>query len=228
MIRPPSEWLGSLTRYRLAIVLLALTLAVLGSKLVEDVFIERLRQDCSSLFLDRLRPATMLFHLGDRMHLKEKAIAAYLSEPAPGDAGALQYALGQHDGRIEQILSEFDQTYLVGNESEYLRDLRLALAEYRATEEDLIRRRRSGQPASVDRLDEPFSKVRQQLLVLSKLQEDVGQELERDSEASASGVTGLLYFQLGVAFVLGLIAAWLASSLGTSRSSKPPRDPRLH
>jgi hypothetical protein len=50
------------------------------------------------------------------------------------------------------------------------------------------------------------------------VQQRVGEQLRNESVSGASGVLALLHLQLGVAFVLGLLAAGLAMTLGL----KPP------
>lgn len=233
MFQSPPKWLlGSRNaRYRLAIVLLAMTVLVLGSKLLEDTFIERLRYDCHSLFADRLRPATIVFHLSDQMHQKQSLLSRYLAQPDARRADAAAIArdqLKQHDQRIDQLLEEFHGTYLVGNEAQYLRDLRGALQRYRTLEGKFLAQPETVTAGSDEALLAAWRTVRDELLALSQLQEEVGQELDRESEAYASGVTLLLYLQIAVAFVLGLIAAALASSLGNPRSPPSPNDPNLH
>lgn len=232
MLHPPPKWLPAsrYARYRLAIVLLAMTVVVLGSKLLEDTFIERLRYDCHSLFVDRLRPATLVFHLSDQMHQKQSLLSGYLAQPDDQRATAAAVArerLAQHDQRIDRMLEEFHNTYLVGNEAQYLRDLRGALQRYRALEGKFLSQPDVVAAGSDEALLAAWRSVRDELLALSQLQEEVGQELDRDSEAYASGVTLLLYLQIAVAFVLGLIAAALASSLGNPRPREPV-DPNLH
>jgi hypothetical protein len=59
------------------------------------------------------------------------------------------------------------------------------------------------------------------MLHLTKVQESVGQELKSETLASATSVSTLLYFQLGIAFALGLLASALAMSLRPPRKEGP-------
>ncbi len=67
------------------------------------------------------------------------------------------------------------------------------------------------------------------LLALTDLQKQVGAELRAESTASASSMNSLLYFQLGIAFVLGLISSGLAVGLRPSTGRRSTQvDPNLH
>jgi len=203
---------------------------ILGGKFWEDIYVENLRFDCGSLYRDRLMPAIILFRLGDQIHNKREALEEYLH----GDVGAtepsLDYRLGQHDAAIQGYIDQIKRTYLVDEESRLLTQLQDALSSYNKKESDLIRRHRGGEKVTYGaELREAFSLVRTELVALTKVQEDVGQELNQDSLASASHVTSLLYFQLGVTFILGLLASGLAMSLEARTSTaSAPRDEGLH
>jgi hypothetical protein len=212
-------------RFRLAVVLLAMFLVLVAGKLWEDALVERLRGDCSSLFADRLLPATTLFHLGDEMHLKQRTLERLVSGSGV-DVAEVQYQLGKHDARLEMLTHDIEQTYLVVDESRHLQAFRAALGAYQQAERALLKRRAAGEPVRYDAaLDAAFGRVRSELLALTSVQEAVGKQLRDQSVASASSVLSLLYFQLGVAFVLGLLAAGLAVTLGARpafQRSRPP------
>lgn len=202
-------------RFRLAVVLLALFGVLVAGKLWEDSLVGRLRQDCESLFADRLLPATTLFHLSDEMHLKQRVLERFLSDVQAAELAQVQYQLGQHDARLELLTRQVEQTFLVDDESRHLRDFRAALEAYQRAERELLRRHAAGEPVRYDQeMLAAFSKVRETLLSLTAVQQTVGEQLRDESVTSASSVLSLLYFQLGVAFILGLLAAGLAMTLG--------------
>jgi len=225
---PASSSPSGPTRFRLAVVLLTMFCVVIAGKLLEDSLIERLRHDCASLFDDRLVPATTLFHLGDQMYLKRHLLQDYLDE-APGvDVKKIHYEMGQHDARLEGLIEQFQQTYLVEEESQLLQDFRKTLAEYQELEQSLIESK-DDDVASRAALLEGFVKVRQTLLKLTEVQQRVGSQLRAESAANMSHMTSLLYLQLGIAFVLGLISSGLAMSLSRRpRRPGPEPDRGLH
>jgi hypothetical protein len=209
---------------RLAALLLVITLSIVASKVGEDHFVESLRHDCSSLFSDRLIPATTLFHLSDTVYRKRDALLQHLRHGSTSTPHGTEYQLGQHDATIEHHIAAIEKTYLVADETRLLHTLRTSLAHYSTIENDLLTRHGSGaRVAETAALDGAFDELRTALLNLTQVQESVGRELRSESLASASTLTTLLYFQLGVAFALGTLASGLAMSLRPRTSEAPPR-----
>ncbi len=213
---------------RLAALLLVIALSIVASKIGEDHFIQTLRKDCNSLFADRLLPATTLFELSDAIYQKRDVLIEHLRRGAGGDED-LRYRLGAHDTSIEHHIVAIEKTYLVADEVRLLHQLRESLKKYAEVERQLIAQRKAGQQAdNLDELAQAFDELRKELLNLTRVQESVGQQLKVDSLSSAGQVTTLLYFQLGIAFALGIVASGLAMSLRPQpKSSVPPPD-QLH
>lgn len=199
---------------RLAALLLVITMSIVASKIAEDHFVENIRKDCGSLFADRLMPATTLFHLSDAIYQKRDVLVALLRDKSGASSKPSLYRLGQHDATIEHHIKTIEKTYLVDDESRLLRELRSSLRSYASIEEKLLSRREKGEVIEAALEIQPaFDELRAELLHLTKVQESVGQELTSETLASATSVSTLLYFQLGVAFALGLLASALAMSL---------------
>jgi hypothetical protein len=214
---------------RLAALLLVIALSIVASKIGEGHFIQTLRKDCHSLFADRLMPATTLFELSDAIYQKRDVLITHLRQGPDGNED-LQYRLGAHDADIEQHIAAIEKTYLVADEVRLLQQLRASLKNYASVEGKLIAQRKAGQHTDrLEELSQAFDELRQELLNLTRVQESVGQQLKSDSLSSAGQVTTLLYFQLGIAFALGIVASGLAMSLRPqqSRSIAPPPD-QLH
>ena len=218
------------SRFRLAVVLLLMFATILGGKFWEDIYVENLRFDCGSLYRDRLMPAVMLFRLGDQIHNKREALEEYLHGDVGTDEPSLDYRLGQSDAAIREQINQIKRTFMVDEESRRIAQLEEALLSYNKKEAELIRRHRGGDDVAYGaEMREAFSVIRAELVGLTQVQEDVGQELNEDSLATASHVTALLYFQLGVTFILGLLASGLALSLEAHTvPGAAPRDKGLH
>lgn len=199
---------------RLAALLLVITMSIVASKLAEDHFVENLRKDCSSLFADRLMPATTLFHLSDAIYQKRDVLVALLQDKSGATSKARLYQLGQKDADIEHHITTIEKTFLVDDESRLLRELRASLQGYASIERKLLLRHEKGETIEgAVEIQAAFDELRAELLKLTKVQESVGQELKSETLASATSVSTLLYFQLGIAFALGLLASALAMSL---------------
>lgn len=215
---------------RLAIVLIVMVVTILAGKLWEDVYVENLRKDCGSLFRDRLIPAATLFHLSDQIHTKRATLEEFLGGQLDESAQKVDYHLGRHDAAILRAIEEIEKTYLVDEESRLLGELRKNFADYTRLEAALLKRHRQGEKVSYGpEMRAAFALVRDELLGLIKVQEEVGQQLNHDSIASATHVTSLLHIQLGVTFILGLIASAIAMNLAPTRpDSSKKSDNALH
>lgn len=225
------EQLGSRgATLRLAALLLIITVSIVASKLWEEHYVESLRKDCSSLFSDRLIPATTLFHLNDALYQKRDILTRYLQGKSGASEETTHFRLGQHDTAIKSHIGAIEKTYLVDDESRLLRELRASYESYTQVEQTLLaRHKRNEHVEGSPPLQAAFDEVRAELLDLTKVQQAVGQELKMDSLASATNVTTLLYFQLGIAFALGLLASALAMSMRPRvQESLPPTKGNLH
>lgn len=214
---------------RLAALLIVITLSIVASKLAEDHFVKDLRSDCSSLFTDRLMPATTLFHLSDAVYRKRDDLLQHLRHPTDAATMNIDYRLGQHDANIEHHIIAIEKTYLVEAETRWLRKLRDSLTNYGKLERDLLAKQQGGarfegSPA----LETAFDELRTELASLTAVQEAVGQQLKSESLSSAGQLTTLLYFQLGIAFALGSLASALAVSLRPPTERTPPSGGKLH
>jgi hypothetical protein len=201
-------------KFRLAALLLVITLSIVASKLGEEHFVESLQKDCSSLFADRLIPATTLFQINDALHLRRDLLVRHLRGETPATEKPAHYQLGQHEAAIEHHIAAIEKTYLVADEVRLLRELRASHRRYTKVEGALLDRHVKGERVEgYAQIQPAFDDVHAKLLELTKVQESVGQELTRGSFTSAANVITLLHLQLGVAFVLGLLASGLALSL---------------
>lgn len=214
---------------RLAIVLLVMVATILIGKEWEDVHIESLRDDCSSLFQDRLVPAATLFKLNDEFHSKRATLDDYLDGQTNESEKPIDYRLGQHDAAISAGLKEIEGTYLVAEESRRLGELRTRFSEYMQLESEYLGRHRKGEEVSYDpTMREAFLRVHEELLGLIKVQEEVGLQLNQHSVASAARVTTLLHLQLSVTFILGIIGCALAMGLTPVRPKPTRSDKMIH
>jgi hypothetical protein len=219
-------------RVRLALVLLLFTLFAVTGRFLEDSLVKQVRKDCGSLFADRLVPAALLVRLTDELHARYHTINRSLADDVAAGAD-LDFRLSESDARFDQLLGQYEKTYLVEDEAEHLHSFRRAFDDYRAREK-VLAGERPGSVASDERrsYDQAFTNARSELQALTDVQLVVGAQLNEHSLRDTSGISALSYLQGGIAFVFGLIAAALAMGIGASRrqpaSVTLPADPTLH
>ncbi|RTQ43979.1 hypothetical protein EJV47_27780, partial [Hymenobacter gummosus] len=79
------------------------------------------------LYQDRLLPATGLVQLNDLMYAKQQLIAGYQAHPTAARRHYLQVQLGCHNFGIDSIVSSYEATYLVAEETRVFGALRARL-----------------------------------------------------------------------------------------------------
>src|SRR5688500_17550119 len=107
-------------RTRMALMFLVVVLVLLGCSFLEKIFITDLSHSVSSIYKDRLIPATELFHINDLMH--ERRLLLVKLEHQPANRDAIGQQLAHHHSRIDSILHEYEKTFLVAEESQILVD----------------------------------------------------------------------------------------------------------
>lgn len=208
-------------RYGLSLMLLLMFGLILASTLWERSYIRSMKDSCASMYTDRLMVATALFQLSDKVYSKRLVLEGYLEVGKERDASSVYYRLGELDGGIQNVITQIEQTYLVEAESQLLGKLRQELKRYNQLEKKLLTELAAGKSATYDaKLREAFEAVRRELTALTKLQENVGKELSNESFTAAAGASSLTHFQLGAAFILGLLSSGLALSLQSANRKR--------
>lgn len=207
-------------RYGLSLLLLLMFALILASTFWERFYIKSMTDSCASMYTDRLMVATALFHIGDNVNSKLLLLEEHFESEQPNDQANIHYRLGELDGAIQNILMGVERTSLVEAESQLLEKLRVDLKNYQEVEQRLLAKHASGEDVHHHDLRNAFTTLRAELLGLTKIQENVGKELSNESVTAAAGASSLTHFQLGVAFILGLLSSGLAVSIqAVSRKS---------
>lgn len=198
-------------------ILLVLMCLVLASTFWAKSYVTSMRRSFESIYNDRLIPATDLFHISDHLHDK-RLIAERVMHGATPTAD-LRRELVAHDEAIAEFIDEIEHTYLVGDESESLRSLRVNLANYDAYENALLDGTTSPEIA-YGLLVEKYAEIRRDLLHLSEIQTTVGKELTKDSASLAYGFHSLNELQLAL---LALLCLGAQALLLNTRRNPPAR-----
>ncbi|PRQ05232.1 MCP four helix bundle domain-containing protein [Enhygromyxa salina] len=212
-----------LRQNRLAMLLTIFVLLILGSLLWERSYMRVLEDSCTSMHDDRLVPATSLFHLNDQVYSRRLVLEEHLLGHGGGDLAQVHYELGRLHGGIVASVAEIERTYLVDDESQLLREFEGQLEHYTTLEQALLADLAAGKDVSYDgAIRAAFEDLRAELNGLTDIQEAVGKDLNNKAFTAASGAVMLTHFQLGAAFILGLLASTLALGLHLSRVVSKP------
>lgn len=169
-----------------AFLFLLVMLAIVGSSFIEKSLMRNLNTSVSSLYQDRLMPATDLFELNDLMYAKRHLLAAFMADPSADRQHNTQVQLAGRNVEIRSIMAAYQATYLVAEEEQVFQALSARLHAYNALESRLLI---DPKPVSVSQKTElarQFAGIHKDLTHLNQIQVRVGQELTQSSEAVES------------------------------------------
>ncbi len=197
-----------LIKYKIkaAFILLVILATILLSNLHERYNFKVLDQRISSIYEDRLMPATYIYELSN--HFYQKRLLQ--ENPANYTTAQLQAQVNIHDEAITRILTDYEKTYLTTEENNHWKDLKSSLYNYnRQYEIALTALRDDKQNQNNEQLAVYFNQMTTQLDALSKIQAGVGRNLEKDSHAIINSTVIPSYLENSLLIVLGIICVVL-------------------
>lgn len=215
-------------RYGLALMLSLIVLLILGSSLWERSYVGVMKDSCTSMHDDRLMPAAALVRLSDQIHSRRLVLEEHLVGYGRLATHEVHHELGRLEAGIGAAIAQIERTRLVGNERQLLQELKSQLSNYGRLEARLLADLAAGRQATYDaEIRQSFEALRAELSGLTRIQEQVGDELSRESFTAAASASSLTHFQIAAGFVLGLFASALA--LGPRlRRIESKLDDKLH
>ncbi|WP_165903951.1 MCP four helix bundle domain-containing protein [Hymenobacter gummosus] len=183
---------------------LIVLLVVLGSSVWEKRLMHAMNTSAAFLYQDRLLPATGLFQLNDLMYAKQQLIAGYQAHPTAARRHYLQVQLGGHNVGIDSIVSSYEATYLVAEETRVFGALKARLRRYNALEAQLLSTAAPA-PRQARALLRQFDQIHADLARLNRIQQQVGQQLRQSSNAIEGDANLLSNVQIAVLVIFTLI-----------------------
>lgn len=184
---------------KVAILVGVVVIAALADNLWRRSDMEELGHSVSSIYEDRLVPATHVFKLTDRMYRKR---LSWAEAERPGQAEAVRADLSAHDAAIQKVVTEFEATYLVTEERQALDAFKATWKAGRDLEQAFVAR---PSPEVRDGLTREFDRSLRQLSVLSQIQQEVGQDLKKGSTSLLHGARVLTEVEISLLIVLCLL-----------------------
>lgn len=210
-------------KLRMALILLLMITLLLSGILIERHYLQKVDHTSTTLYEDRLMPATFVYQLTDRIHQRyreaENMILRSQSTPTTQQALAIQ----QYQQQMDDIMVAFEQTYLVTDESASLKRLQSAMTDYDVVEKQFLQQPNNSD--NIQLLDQHLDAIRNELLQLSSIQTVVGKELLSRSESTVAQAYALNNLEIGL-LVLGCLIAQLLI-LG-SKSVRSPIAQQAH
>ena len=191
---------------RVALLLFSIMVCIILVRILEDKNVKELGKSFTSLYNDRLIPATDLFFIAEKLYAKRYALEMHVNVNQANTK--LKYTLSSYDKSIDSLLGKYEKTYLVSNEKDYLADLKNKLASTRRIEANIL-----GLTAFTEEsknsfnlsIEKSFKGLFDKLAELTQIQTKVGEELIKESQSNVSGSKIYSSVQFVLAIVIGVL-----------------------
>lgn len=204
---------------KIAILLFLIMACTILIRLLEDRSIKNMEKAFTSLYNDRLVPATDLFYISEKLYAKRFLLETFVySDQNKLSAQQLNAKLKTYDKHIDTLLAKYEQTFLVKNEKNHLTELKAKLLENKIIEKNMLLNANSLDKTALRRLydsnaEKSFLDISNSLSQLTKVQTVVGEQLKEESQKIVRGTNLYSTLQLLIAIVIGaLIVSILAAS----------------
>ncbi|MDQ8005064.1 MAG: MCP four helix bundle domain-containing protein [Pedobacter sp.] len=203
---------------KIAILLFLIMACTILIRLLEDRSIKNMEKAFTSLYNDRLIPATDIFYISEKLYAKRFLLEIFVySDENKLSIPQLNAKLKAYDKEIDTLLAKYEKTYLVTNEKNHLTELKVKLLENKILEKNILLNANSLDKASLRKLydngEKSFLDMSALLTQLTKIQTVVGEQLKEDSQKIVRGTSLYSTLQLLIAIVIGgLIVSILAAS----------------
>ncbi len=214
-------------KQKVALLLGCILIVIILSTIAERSNMGDINRSFTSIYNDRLIPATEIFYLTENLYNKRLLMEKFLFSSTENQTDALRKQLEEHNQNIDSIIVEFEKTYLVGNESKYLAEFKSKASEYVQVEQTVMKFSENGsKKAGLEIFEnqgaELFQNTIHKLNQLTQIQSTVGKELIADSQSAMASTNLLFNLQIALAFIICVILQIL---LLTSRVIKQQKQP---
>ena len=188
----------------------------------------------SSIYQDRLIPATTIIYLTENLYGKRLLLEKHLLTP-PNEMSSekVSVLLLKHDKSIDSLIHLFEKTYLVDQEAKSLSVFKNRVDEYALLERMMLNLYNAGHPEAGKEIFEgagarTFQSTISNLNDLTKIQSLVGKELIKESQGNFASYTMISFLQLGLAIIIGLIILVFIKNSGIINKPKAIKDEGQH
>lgn len=191
------NWIySSRQKTRAALLLMGIVITIVAGTLWEKSLITTMNNSFSTLYKDRLIPAAALFHINDLLHTKRLILEKQKSGSAQVEV--LQEELAQYNAQIDSIISDYEETYLVDEESKGLILFKAKMERYNALEKQLITRSPEEKNSSDHEatMAAVFKEIRKELSLLADIQTSVGKQLMHINNSDIGYARIIIYLQV--------------------------------
>lgn len=217
-------------KIKAAAILFGIMLMIVIFSFLERKNMADINKSVTSIYNDRLVPATDIFYLSEHLYGKRFLLEQFLLTNK-SNLGEVQAQLDKHNQEISELITRFEKTYLVDEESRYLKNLKNTVLSYNRLEADILTlSNRESKEAALALYESKGRNNLQdgirQLALLTRVQTNVGSQLIKDSNGKVASSSMISNLQIILSIVTGLVVISLV--FASRISSKPEQNYHLN
>ena len=214
-------------KQKVALLLGCILLVIILSTIVERINMSDINESFTSIYKDRLIPATEIFYLTENLYKKRLLMEKFLTSADENQTGELRQHINIHNQNIDSLIVEYEKTYLVDSESKCLATFKTTVSDYADLEQSVMELSKNGSKATGLETFESqgaalFQKTIQNLHQLTQIQSKVGKELIADSQSAMASTNILFNLQIALALVICIIIQVLLLTSKVIKQQKQP------
>lgn len=196
---------------KIALFLFLIMACTILIRVLEDRSIKNMEKAFSSLYNDRLVPATDIFYISEKLYAKRFLLETFVySDKNKLSPQQLDHQLRTYDKEIDTLLVKYEKTFLVTNEKNHLSELKIKLLENKVLEKNILLNVNTLDKTALRKLyensaEQPFLDISTLLSQLTKIQTVVGEELQLQSQNIVKGTNLYSTLQLILAIFIGIL-----------------------
>ena len=209
-------------KLKVAVLLGVVMCLVVVLNIVLQKNISDINRSVNSIYNDRLIPATDMFYLSENFHHRQLAIEKFLFTN-DYNTGQLKSKLNKFDNKMLALITKYEKTYLVEEESVFLEKFKLNVANYSALEKNVLFLSEQGKKEEALSLYEKRGRASLENIIgdlsdLTIIQSAVGGKLVNDTKGIVATSNILSDLQMVLAIVISaMITALVISSRITNQ-----------
>jgi len=183
---------------------------IVGGTLISRYNVEGIDESFSSIYKDRLVPATTILYLTENLYRKRLSLENYLYSEAQQSPTHVKAQLRAHDGSIDSLIRLFEKTYLVDEEVKSLHVFKSQITSYTKLEGQVLALCAAGSFAEARQLfsvpgGATFEHTILNLNELAGIQSAIGKDLVKASKTNVASFGIISFLQISLAIITGLV-----------------------
>jgi hypothetical protein len=197
-------------KFKAAILLGGIMALIIGATLISRYNVEGIGESFSSIYKDRLVPATTILYLTENLYRKRLSLENYLYSEAQQSPVYVKAQLRARDRSIDSLIRLFEKTYLVDEEAKSLLGFKSQIGEYAKLENQVLALCTAGSFAEAKKLfstpgSATFEGTILNLNELAAIQSTIGKDLVKASKVNVASFGVISFLQISLAIVTGLV-----------------------